>query len=48
MNAITVMMMKMMNGYGRTGRNGPAPAGSTTPPDNGLFLKGAAPKVQVN
>jgi hypothetical protein len=29
-------------------RNGLAPAGSTTPPDNGLILKGTAPKVQVN
>jgi hypothetical protein len=32
----------------RFGRNGSAPAGSTTPPDNGLILKGTAPKVQVN
>ena len=35
--------------HGRNyGQNGPAPAGSTTPPDNGLILKGTAPKVQVN
>lgn len=33
---------------GRFGQNGPAPAGSATPPDNGLILKGTAPKVQVN
>lgn len=26
----------------------PAPAGSTTPPQNGLFGSGAAPQVQVN
>lgn len=30
------------------GRSGAAPTGSTTPPDNGLILKGTAPKVQVN
>lgn len=35
-------------GYGRANGAGPAPAGSTTPPDNGLILKGSVPKVQMN
>ena len=30
------------------GASNPAPAGSTTPPQNGLFGDGAAPKAQVN
>ncbi len=30
------------------GANNPAPAGSVTPPGNGLFGTGAPPKVQVN
>ena len=30
------------------GQNGPGPAGSTTPPDNGLIPKGTAPKGQGN
>jgi hypothetical protein len=35
------------DGQRRYGRN-PAPAGSVTPPPNGLFGNGAPPKVQVN
>ena len=34
-------------GY-RGGAAGPAPAGTVTPPNNGLFGSGAAPKVKVN
>ena len=33
--------------YGRTQRS-PAPAGTVAPPNNGLFLQGSKPKVQVN
>lgn len=36
------------DGWAPTGQNAPAPAGTATPPDNGLFLKGATPSVQVN
>jgi hypothetical protein len=35
-------------GERRGAGNGPAGAGSATPPDNGLILKGTTPKVQVN
>lgn len=33
---------------GRGGQAGPARAGSTPPPDNGLIRKGSTPKVQSN
>lgn len=32
----------------RGGARNPAPAGTVTPPQNGLFGSGAAPKVQMN
>lgn len=35
-------------GMGGGKQHSPAPAGTVTPPDNGLILKGSTPKVVVN
>ena len=45
---LEIVEFEYEDGAGYANSRNPAPAGSTTPPQNGLFGSGAAPQVQVN